>query len=126
MAKRSKQQNEDGTEIPLAPLERLPVCEDEESFHAAIARLAELKARKKALEADEEQVEQQVLDSMYFRGTMTYLIPHVVKANIQDKVTRTIDRAKLIGLGVDPAKVDEATNVSRSDPFVRLYPQDRE
>lgn len=119
---RKPETDEQGNTIPLAELERLPILERDEELHLAIAATAKLKAQIKALEADEEQLSTQVLDSIFARGQMDYLIPGQVKVVVQSRTSRTTDPAKLIAAGVDPDVVQAATTTTHSKPFLRLYP----
>ncbi len=102
-------------------LPRLPVIENDEELHAVIGAFAVVKAQIKELEASAKQIGDQIIDSIFARGQLSYTIPGVVKANVQSKTTVTISRPALIAAGVDVAVVDAATKITESEPFVRLY-----
>lgn len=123
MAKRKQETDETGNPIALAELPKWPTLPTEHELQYAIADLAKVKAQIKALEAEEEQREQQIIDTLFEQGRVDFTIPDQVKVVIQNKTTRTVQPAKLIAAGVDPHIVEAATNVSVSAPFLRLYPK---
>lgn len=121
MAKRRQDLDESGTPIPLPTLPELPVLDRDDALNDAIARMAKVQAQRKALAADEEQLESQIMRSIFARYATEYEIPGVVKAVVRTKETRTIKAAKLVAFGVDPATITAATDVTTSDPWVQLY-----
>lgn len=122
MAKRKQSFDDAGNPIPLEALPELPELETDEEINDTIAKMAKIQAQRKALEAEEEQIESQLMRTIWFRGQTDYLIPGVVKAVIRNRVSRTIHATKLIALGVDPDKVAQATTETPSEPWLQLYP----
>lgn len=123
MAKRKKSFDEAGNEIPLDALPELPEFETDDELNAGIAEMAKLQAKRKEIEASEEQLESQIMRSIWFRGLTDYTIPGVVKAVVRNRVTRTLHATKLVALGVDPDKIAQATTETTSEPWVQLYNQ---
>lgn len=77
----------------------------------------------KVLEAEEAALSAEIIGAMFADGQTEHLIPRQVKAAIQNKVTKTISRERLVARGVLVDVIDDCTDVNTSAPFVRLYTQ---
>jgi len=73
----------------------------------------EIKYKQEALRL----IDQRIMGVLFGRGVTGHKTDDG-SWSIQNKITRSIDRAKLIALGVSLETIEAATNESSSDPFL--------
>ena len=88
-----------------------------------ILQLQQVKNAIKIMEAEETALSEEIISAMFEQARTDYLIPRQLKAVILNKTTKTISAEKLVAKGVEMHKIEAATSVTNSAPFVRLYPQ---
>lgn len=105
---------------PLTPLEL--------SLHTNIRCLADLKARIKVLQAEEEKLAATVMEQLFqmpdvFQpdGKISY-VSALGRTAVETKWTHTISKEMLVAQGVPIDKIVAATNSTESKPYVRIYP----
>lgn len=101
---------------------------DELKLQTDIRCLADLKAEIKGLEAREEALAAAVMEQIFTMpdvflpdGKISYQ-SEIGRTAVETKETRTISAAMLIAQGVAVEKVEAATTVTQSKPYVRIYP----
>lgn len=103
---------------------------DEADLQTRILELAVVKMEIKKLEAKEEALAASVMEGLFEQpsvfqedGSISYGAIPSMRVAVETKTTTTVSREKLIAQGVDIAKIVEATNVTESKPFIRIYPR---
>jgi hypothetical protein len=84
------------------------------------AKAAKLRQQIKTLETELEPVNKRIIAGCFASGKTDHVIEGW-KANIENRVTRTISAAKLIARGVSADVIAESTDVTTSEPFVKFY-----
>lgn len=116
------------------PSEKKPLTEAGQRFSDEAAPwsedrlITEALTLKQALDAMEERrrvCNEHLIRKMFDKG-LTSFEGQYGTAGIQNKTTKTINRAKLIAHGVDPVDIDDSTDISISDPFVVIRPAKKE
>lgn len=104
------------------------LSKEELSLHTNIRCLADLKARIKELEAEEEKLSAIVMEQVFQQpdaflpdGKIAY-ISALGRTAVETKTTRTISREMLVAQGVPIDKIEAATNTTESKPYVKIYP----
>lgn len=106
---------------PKAPYDPKILGEDE--LQTALDDGQKHRADIKTLDARKDQIDADIIATLFSRGEAGLKGAPQGTWAIENKITRTINRAKLVAAGVDPATIDECTDESVSDPYLKLYPK---
>lgn len=95
-----------------------------------IDRLVSLKLLIKQYEAEAGELGAEIINAMLSRpeclradGKISYEYFGFGRVAVETKITRTIKAELLVAAGVPVDKITEATVVTESAPYIRLYPK---
>lgn len=104
---------------PETPYE--PSILGDEEFAEALDDAQSHRQDIKTLEERKAQIDADIIATLFSRGDVKLAAAQGTWA-IENKITRTIDKGKLVAFGVDPQVIEDATTEHASSPYLKLYP----
>jgi hypothetical protein len=100
-----------------------PKILNDEELATALEDGAKHRADIKTLEDRKDMIDADIMATLFSKGDVGLKGAPQGTWAIENKITHTIDKGKLVAYGVDPQVIEDSTTENSSAPYLKLYPK---